>query len=712
MTQKFNILQNPLVLLGVEPTASNQDVIDAFDDALSAGRTSETDLVAARQALLIPKRRLEAELSTLIDAPADESRLIIEQLRRGSHDAELRRLTPRLAPISRLNVVTHVAANTGADAELLVSFVGALADVNVSSIYETLQRARETAGFAGVDVASVREALHALFAQHASSVFTSYEQRDLAAAHTTQCVNEVLCERDDARLAALDVLLRAYRQLVNVELPRIRQDIDKAAADLRDSPSNSAALKFLSTTLNSWLGYWKPLVILDAHKGRDEQEARALFDLVRSLCLELANNSKRSDVALQVSQLSASVFKELPRASATLAEDLRTLETNITAETMQQHLEAGRYSDTLSSIDRLSRNAATEEEKRALQNLRQRIEAKRRDRNVRWGFSAAVGVGVLLVWIASSHGPTSPSYSSPRTTYAPSPYTPPPKPTYPAAPTYPSPPTYPPTWSAPSPHVPPTNDYTELKPVVGRGLVHSRPNIRYCLFQRQRLEAIRSMLVEEFSLTYFNEAVADWNSRCGDYQYRTADMSAVQVELPAKQPVLQAEARRMVDSWKTSTAGPWPGLPPNSPQTQAIVPPPPTPPPQPTFKAPPTSMLGRSPTLPPSDQPELAPDQPSATLDELFERMFGGLWVIDRDACPGSGKKSMAQPVTISALRAQTSTRTCEFVEKSHYGSDWNVQAECRAGQKRWTSIVRLARDGDTLKWTNETATTTYYRCG
>src|SRR6187401_501507 len=119
MTQKFNILQNPFVLLGIEPTASNQDVVDALDDALSAGRASEADLVAARQALLIPKRRLEAELSTLIDASADESRLISKQLRRGSHDAELRKLTPRLAPISRLNLVTHIAANARADAALL-----------------------------------------------------------------------------------------------------------------------------------------------------------------------------------------------------------------------------------------------------------------------------------------------------------------------------------------------------------------------------------------------------------------------------------------------------------------------------------------------------------------------------------------------------------------------------------------------------------------
>jgi hypothetical protein len=50
---------NPFVLLGVDLSASAQEVAEAFEEAVTQGRYSEADLTAARQALLRPLLRLQ-----------------------------------------------------------------------------------------------------------------------------------------------------------------------------------------------------------------------------------------------------------------------------------------------------------------------------------------------------------------------------------------------------------------------------------------------------------------------------------------------------------------------------------------------------------------------------------------------------------------------------------------------------------------------------
>ena len=114
--------------------------------------------------------------------------------------------------------------------------------------------------------------------------------------------------------------------------------------------------------------------------------------------------------------------------------------------------------------------------------------------------------------------------------------------------------------------------------------------------------------------------------------------------------------------------------------------------------------------LPSSGQAVQLPN-PSETPEKMFERAFGGVWAIDPNACPATGMSSMTQPVTITAAGAKTRTRACKFTEKNGAANEWNLKAECSTGMKQWTSNVDLARNGNVLKWTNESGTTVYHRC-
>ncbi len=89
----------------------------------------------------------------------------------------------------------------------------------------------------------------------------------------------------------------------------------------------------------------------------------------------------------------------------------------------------------------------------------------------------------------------------------------------------------------------------ETMPPIGQGLTFDRYQIRYCVFQGQRLEAIRALTNTNYQIDRFNGLIDDFNARCSNYRYRSGDLSSVQREASDKAPDLRADARRIVSSW-------------------------------------------------------------------------------------------------------------------------------------------------------------------
>ena len=99
-------------------------------------------------------------------------------------------------------------------------------------------------------------------------------------------------------------------------------------------------------------------------------------------------------------------------------------------------------------------------------------------------------------------------------------------------------------------------DTGETMPAVGTGLALTRANIRYCAFQRVRIEAARPLVQAGVQGQRFSAAVDDYNSRCSDYRYRQNDKDAVDAELLGKRYSLESEGRALAASWRP--AGPPP----------------------------------------------------------------------------------------------------------------------------------------------------------
>jgi hypothetical protein len=160
-----------------------------------------------------------------------------------------------------------------------------------------------------------------------------------------------------------------------------------------------------------------------------------------------------------------------------------------------------------------------------LVQLKSRIERKQAGKKVKWliygGIAAVIGFFVISDELDR---PTSRTSYQPTTTYQPS--------------------TPRQTTTSPS-----SNTSAETRPPVGQGLALNRAQVRYCVFQGERLEAMRSLTTTNYQISQFNALIDDYNSRCSNFRYTSGVLSSVRREAQGKTAEFTADARRIVASW-------------------------------------------------------------------------------------------------------------------------------------------------------------------
>lgn len=139
----------------------------------------------------------------------------------------------------------------------------------------------------------------------------------------------------------------------------------------------------------------------------------------------------------------------------------------------------------------------------------------------KWILGIAAVVGLLwLIGQSNKNTPSpAPAYSPPAQSAAPS-YSPPAQPQGPSVP-------------------------QESKPPVGQDLVLSTAQIRYCLAEDIRMEGARAALnnYSDSDVDRFNAMVADYNSRCGSFRYRSGALESARRDVEPYRGQLQAEGR-------------------------------------------------------------------------------------------------------------------------------------------------------------------------
>lgn len=106
---------------------------------------------------------------------------------------------------------------------------------------------------------------------------------------------------------------------------------------------------------------------------------------------------------------------------------------------------------------------------------------------------------------------------------------------------------YPQSAPAPAVQTPSTTQSAGLqytKPSVGTNNVLSVPEIRWCIREGIRIEAMRDVIDNNAGIDEFNRIVNDYNSRCGSYRYRQGSQSRAERDVEAYRSQIVSEAIR------------------------------------------------------------------------------------------------------------------------------------------------------------------------
>jgi peptidoglycan hydrolase-like protein with peptidoglycan-binding domain len=288
---------------------------------------------------------------------------------------------------------------------------------------------------------------------------------------------------------------------------------------------------------------------------RDTDFADLPWILVRGLAIDL-NNDENSPVAARaiIEQLLLSARETAPSADVVekLHGDLRAVTKNANEKRILRLVEGGKASAALRGVDEILQTELSSEDRALYSQLKNKLQSQRNVRFARWGFFGLIAIVVIGANLSNNSGPSSQRSAPPtrRVESSPPPY----QPQQPNRDPFPSP------SRTPFPTDP--TELSEVKPPIGSGNVLTRPNIRYCRFQKARLSSIEGDLRNSFETDEFNKLADDYNARCADFRYYEDDLRTVEDELRGRSAMLIQEGRRISAAWRsrsTSLNGTAPG---------------------------------------------------------------------------------------------------------------------------------------------------------
>ena len=278
--------------------------------------------------------------------------------------------------------------------------------------------------------------------------------------------------------------------------------------------------------------------IAAVRNNQDAMGAEMPWLLVRDLAIVLNNEHDRPEASKNLLAGLISYAAIVPPPSSVAAKlegDQRTIERNL----IWRHLQAAR-GDPDQALTKLTQllDGADSEERNSLLILKAGIEkakkAKTR-RRIFWAVAAAAFIGILVY--DNNNTPQRPSRVSTQPSTSGTP-----------------PVTTQPSLATPSVSVPATSEVIqEEMPRIGSNNVLNRSQIRYCLFQGERIDIMRPMTMTDGEIAHFNSLVRDFNLRCSSFRYRPGVLESVERELPGKRAELRRDAEAIIASWRTGS---------------------------------------------------------------------------------------------------------------------------------------------------------------
>ncbi|MFC0279412.1 hypothetical protein ACFOHK_15650 [Falsigemmobacter intermedius] len=634
----FSIFLNAFSILKAGYASNHAEISDLVEDAEFDEQHSQEFIQRSQQALLSPIARLDQELSWLPELSTTQINEIGSLLEAGKI-TDLREAIAFLPDLPKANVLAHLCGTESADETLLQDLLRAWDDVDQLALLEFLNSQRQAADFPKIESSQLAASIRVLESTHARSAALSVWRLDEPGKVMERLVEAELKRDRASRILA--EFVREYDILSEPRLARISEAIDQQI-ELARQPTQQleAVTSEIAELLRQWDDVNQPVQVFEQHQGHEEGRSKQIYERLRSLCLELANERGEFRHAKRLSEALLHTFPELESVAEVLKGDVEALENLDEQQKKFSVLEplvaaceaaksqvpklksalqssgfaparkgavkeifaafdtAAKASGTgdaaflvvrdlalfvnndrndpetafrlidglityrgakpsqdvsikldeersvlhrnwkMPELDRQSGNLggmakvvdemlkyANGNDRAELVQLKSRIERKQAGKKVKWliygGIAAVIGFFVISDKLDR---PTSRTSYQPTTTYQPS--------------------TPRQTTTSPS-----SNTSAETRPPVGQGLALNRAQVRYCVFQGERLEAMRSLTTTNYQISQFNALIDDYNSRCSNFQYTSGVLSSVRREAQGRTAEFTADARRIVASW-------------------------------------------------------------------------------------------------------------------------------------------------------------------
>ena len=92
------------------------------------------------------------------------------------------------------------------------------------------------------------------------------------------------------------------------------------------------------------------------------------------------------------------------------------------------------------------------------------------------------------------------------------------------------------------------SDDNEVKPPVGTDNILDENEIKYCLSEKVRIQAMQITAKTNAQISVFNQYVDDYNLRCSSYSYRQVDMDRAEALVNQENVTLFIQGERRIDN--------------------------------------------------------------------------------------------------------------------------------------------------------------------
>lgn len=335
---RFDLTSNAFYVLKAGYESNRSDIAELVENADFDEIFEPQKIQRAQQSLLAPNARLEQEISWLPELSQAQTSNVLSLITSGDLAAliESSKHAPELA---KANLLAHFSGTGNVNDSLFHALVAAWDEIDRASILSFINENRLSAGFPSVESHQMRDALKDLEKLHAKTAAFGIWTLDCPGAVMDRIVEAELIRHPSSSF--LEQFVRNYDTLSEPDLVRVSDEIDGLIELANEGKARlSATVSAISDQLTKWDDVNQPVQVYEQHQGHEEGRSKRIYEKLRSLCLDLANNRNEFAEARRLSEALLRTFPELESVAEVLKEDVEALESLDNQQKLHKEFEA------------------------------------------------------------------------------------------------------------------------------------------------------------------------------------------------------------------------------------------------------------------------------------------------------------------------------------------------------------------------------------